>query len=158
MDDMRRNLKRIPTDWERKTADCKPPLLGGTLARYEQLPVSGRDACVRDLDSSVENRRVERQPGFWPSLPDPVDRLRARAEKRDPLRLLGMQRARQPADAQLLCDLPARFRRRFEHGDAVADLFAESLFPLHPPRASTSGKRAAPAGVDRRLYVPSAVA
>src|SRR4051812_16099327 len=99
MDDMRRNLSRIPTDWERKTAVCKPRLLGGTLPRYEQLPVSGRDARVRDFDSSVENRRVERQPGFWPALPDPVDCVRTRAEKRDPFWLLGMQRAGKPAHA-----------------------------------------------------------
>src|SRR3954469_10156965 len=99
MDDMRRNLSRIPTDWERKTAVCKPRLLGGTLARYEQLPVSRRDTRVRDLDSSMENRRVERQPGFWPALPDPVDRVRTRTEKRNPVRFLGMQRAREPAHA-----------------------------------------------------------
>src|SRR3954464_8957945 len=147
MDDMRRIFSWIPADWERKTVVCKPPFLGATLARYEQLPVSRRDPRVRDFDSSMENCRAHRQPRIRVAFRHPVDRLGTRAEKRDPFRFLGMQRARQPADAQLFCDLPARFRGRAEHGHAVADLSAEPLFPLHAPRPPAPGKRASTTAV-----------
>ena len=136
---------------EPQTADCKPPLLGATLARYEQLPISRRDPPVWDFDSPLENRRVNRHARFRSPVCDSMDRVGTRTEKCDSFRLLGMQRDREPADAQLFCDLSARFCGRVEHGDAVADLPAESLFPILPPRTATSGKCAAPASVSRPL-------
>src|SRR5205814_1131588 len=135
----------------RRRRVCKRQLLGGTLARYEQLPISRRDPPVWDFDSPLENRRVNRHPRFRPPVRHSMDRVGTRAEKCDSFRLLGMQRDREPADAQLFCDLPARFRGRVEYRDAFADLLAKSLFPLHPPRAPTSRQCAATAAVSRAL-------
>jgi hypothetical protein len=132
-----------------KTAVCKPPLLGGTLARYEEFPVSRRDPRIRNFDSPLESRRVDRQPGFRPPFPDSVDRVRTSSKKCHPIRFLGMQCARQSADAQLFCDLSARFRRRFEHGNAVADLPAQFVFPIYTPRPAARGECAAPSGMIR---------
>ena len=68
---------------------------------------------------------------FGDAFSDSMDRLGTGAEERDSVWLLGMQRAREHFDAELFCDLSARFRGRDHDRAAVADLFAESLFSLH---------------------------
>src|SRR3712207_6585378 len=79
--------------------------------RYEQPAVSRRDLFFRHFDPPVEDRWPHRQPRFWFALPHSMDRLGAGAEEHQSVRILGMQRNREPADAELLCVLSARLRR-----------------------------------------------
>ena len=99
----------------------------------------------------MENRGAQRQPRFRSALFDSMDRFVTRAKKCDPLRLLGMQRAWESADAELFRDLPAGFRRRVKHRDAPSDLSAQSLLSLHAQGAAASGKCTKAAGVAPRF-------
>src|SRR3977135_115585 len=117
--------------------------------------MSRPDPCFRYFNSPVENRGPERQPRVRPPFSDSMDSVGTGKEKRDSLRVLGMQRDRQPADAELFCDLPARFGGRLEHGDAIADLPAQPLLPLYPSRAATSGERTASAGIGPTAHFTS---